>query len=260
MAMDAVHILIQRETGFVLVLVRVAAMLAAIPAVGGAGVPNLVKVWLAVATALALVPVVPIAAPGRDAWSVGVGMMGEALIGAAIGLAVRMIFAAVDVGAELAGLQMGFGIATVFDPSSDRQLSLIGQLYGVVTLLVFFAVDGHHLVLAALAESFRLVPSLGFYPSSALVDGLMRLASAMFALGLQVALPVVAALLLASAALGILGRVVPQMNVLLMSFPITMGLGLVVMGASLSLFGGLFVEQTRGLEGTLAGLLGAMTR
>jgi flagellar biosynthetic protein FliR len=162
------------------------------------------------------------------------------------------------VGAELAGLQMGYGIATVFDPTSGRQISLIGQLYAVVALLIFFAVDGHHLLLYALVESFRLVPSLTFYPSGDLVDGLMRLAGAMFVTGVQVAMPVVAAMLLANAALGILGRVVPQMNVLLMSFPITMGLGLLVIGASLSLFGALFADQTRGLGDTLSGLMNTM--
>jgi flagellar biosynthetic protein FliR len=256
--MEAVHVLIQGKTEFVLVLIRVAAMLAAMPVVRGLGVPNPVKVWLAVAIALVLLPVVTIRTAAPDAWSLAVGFVGEALIGAAIGLAVGLIFAAVDVGAELAGLQMGYGIATVFDPTSGRQISLIGQLYGIVALLIFFVVDGHHLLLYALVESFRLVPSLTFYPSGDLVDGLMRLASGMFVTGVQVAAPVVAAMLLASAALGILGRVVPQMNVLLMSFPITMGLGLLVIGASLSLFGSLFADQTRGLGGTLSGLMGTM--
>ncbi|MBI3608639.1 MAG: flagellar biosynthetic protein FliR [Nitrospirae bacterium] len=256
--MEAVHVLIQGETEFVLVLIRVAAMLAAIPVVGGLGVPNLVKVWFAVAIALALLPVVTIRLDSSHAWALGVGFVGEALIGAAIGLAVRLVFAAVDVGAELAGLQMGFGIATVFDPTSSRQISLIGQLYGLVAMLIFFAVDGHHLVLYALVESFRVVPSLTFFPSRDLIEGLMRLAGAMFVTGVQVAVPVVTAMLLASAALGIMGRVVPQMNVLMMSFPVTMGLGLIVVGASLSLFGGIFAEQTRGLGGTLSGLMGTM--
>jgi flagellar biosynthetic protein FliR len=256
--MSVVHVLVQREGEFVMVLVRVAAVLSAIPVVGGLSIPNLIKVWLAVAVALALVPVVAPTAASLDPWSMGVGLAGEAAIGLAIGLAVRIIFAAVDVGAELAGLQMGFGVAMVFDPASGRQVSLIGQLYGVLTMLVFFAINGHHVVLYALAESFRLVPSLGFYPSAGMMDGLMRLTAGMFSTGLQIALPVVAALLLANAALGILGRVVPQMNVLLMSFPVTMGVGLLVVGASLSLCVGLFADHVRTLDGTLSGLMRTM--
>ncbi|MFZ5861428.1 MAG: flagellar biosynthetic protein FliR [Nitrospirota bacterium] len=258
--MSALHVVIQREAEFVLVLARVAAILAAIPVVGGLSVPNIIKVWLAVAVALALVPVVAPAATAVDPWSAGIGLLGETMIGLAIGLAIRLVFAAVDMGAELAGLQMGFGLAMVFDPSSGRQVSLISQLYGVVTMLVFFAINGHHFVFHALAESFHRVPAVGFYPGAGLIDGLMRLTSGMFATALQVALPVVAALLLASAALGILGRVVPQMNVLLMSFPVTMGVGLLVVGASLSLFVGLFADQVRALDGTLNGLVRAMAR
>lgn len=253
-----VNSLIENETAFLLVLARTAAFVAAIPFIGSLAVPHRVRILVVLALTFVLAPVVRISTYPGDPAALGVGLLSEGLIGLAMGLGVRVIFAAVEVGAEMVGLQMGMGIANVFDPVSSRQISLIGRFYGMITALIFFLMDGHHAILRALLRSFDWIPFMGFSPSVTLMDQVVRLGGAVFELGVRVGMPVMAALLLTNLGIGILTRVVPQINALLFSFPVTIGIGLLIIGASLSLFMGWMQAQMAGLEGTLNGLLSGM--
>lgn len=250
--------LLRNETSFLLILFRVSAFLMALPIFGGGGVPMPIKVILAVSISVILFQILEIETVPLTIGSFTVGIIGEILIGVVIGLGARLVFAAVEIGGEIVGLQMGFGIANVFDPVSNRQVGLIGQLQNLVASLIFLVTNAHHIILRALVHSFRFAPSLGFYPSEALVGHLMRLGGEMFVLGMKIGIPVMVALLLANVAIGILSRVVPQINALLFSFPVTIGLGLLVIGTSLPLFVGLMRNQMVGLEDVVFKLLMGM--
>jgi len=251
--MEWVQPLFRYETAFVLILFRVASFLSVLPMMGG--LPGLIKVALALAVSLILMPITPIEAapPTVSAWVVG--LAGEMMIGWVIGLGSRLIFATVELGGELAGLQMGFGIANVLDPNSNQPVPLIEQFYTVLAILVFFGIHADHLVIRALVQSFSLLPPMTFAPIGVPIGPLVHAAGQLFVIGMRIAIPVTIALLLANVALGILSRIVPQMNVWLMSYPITISLGLLVMGATLSLFVALLQHQMAGLEGTIGGLL-----
>lgn len=256
--MSWVQPLFQYETSFVLILFRVASFIAALPMVGGRSLPGLIKVSLALAVSLILVPIVPMPAPPSTVSAWVIGLVGEMVMGWVIGLGSQLIFAAVDLGGEVAGLQMGFGIASVLDPNSNQPTPLIQQFYTLLAVLVFFGIHADHLVIRALVHSFAFLPPLSASPTGVPMEALVRTAGQLFVVGMKIALPVTMALLLANVALGILSRVVPQMNVWLMSFPVTIGLGLLVMGATLSLFMALLQDQMAGLEGTIGGLLRGM--
>jgi flagellar biosynthetic protein FliR len=239
----------------VLILFRVASFLSVLPMMGGRSLPGLIKVALALAVSLILVPITPMqpGPPTVSAWVVG--LAGEMMIGWVIGFGARLIFAAVELGGEIAGLQMGFGIANVLDPSSNQPVPLIEQFYTLLAILVFFGIHADHSVIRALVQSFSLIPPLSFMPSGLPIGRLIQAAGELFVIGMRMAIPVTIALLLANVALGIMSRVVPQMNVWLMSYPITISLGLLVMGATLSLTLALLQSQLAGLEGTIGGLL-----
>ncbi len=256
--MSWVQPLFQYETGFVLILFRVASFLMAMPITGGGGLPGLVKVSLVLAVSLVLVPIVPMPSPPSTLSAWLIGLISEMMIGWVIGLGSQLIFAAVDLGGEIVGLQMGFGIASVLDPTSNQPMPLIDQLYTLFAVLVFFGIHADHLVIRALVQSFGLIPPMTFGSTGIPMGLLVRTAGQLFVTGMKIAIPVTMALLLANVALGILSRVVPQMNVWLMSFPITIGLGFLVMGATLSLFVALLQDQISGLEGTIGGLLREM--
>ncbi len=260
--MISVYPFLQYESSFMLILFRVTSFLSALPVMGGRTLPSQIKAGLALSVTFVLLPIVPLGSPPVSppstvsAWVIG--LAGEAVIGWTIGLAVRLIFAAVDLGGEVMGIQMGFGIASVFDPVSNRPVPLIGQFYVLVATVVFFSIHADRPILQALVQSFTLIPPLTLSPAAPPVGPLVRLSGQLFILGMKIAVPVTLTLLLVNLALGILSRIVPQMNVWLMSFSITTGLGLFVIGATLSFFVALVQNQMGGLSETIGALLRAM--
>ncbi len=222
---------------FSLVLIRTGALFFSLPMFGARGVPVMVKVGMAMAFSWALLPILPLpdrAAPqGVLQW--GLVSIREAAIGLAIGWMVHLVLAAVPLAGHVLGYQMGFGLANLMDPVGQQQLSVTAHLLNLMALWLFFVLDGHHLLVTVLFESFRWSPPGG------LVDGAW-----MRALGTEagrtlfwntavLAGPLLAILLLLQAALGIMARVVPQMNVFIVAVPLQSAIGLLGLGAGLGL-------------------------
>jgi flagellar biosynthesis protein FliR len=218
-------------------LVRILALLAAAPVLGNTAIPMRVKIGLGVLITLILAPAIgPL--PGLEPASpAGLLVLSQqVVIGLAMGFAMRIVFSAVELAGEIAGLQMGLGFATFFTPHSDGSTLVVGKFLGLLATLVFLSLNGHLLMLSVLAESFSAFP-ISAEPFSA--GGWRRLAEwggTIFLAGLQLALPVVAALLIVNLALGILTRASPQLNVFAVGFPITLMVGMVVLMLSLPYF------------------------
>jgi flagellar biosynthetic protein FliR len=153
----------------------------------------------------------------------------QIVIGVAMGLAMRIVFTAVDMAGELIGLQMGLGFATFFDHIHGVNSPVVAQLLGLIAMLFFLALNGHLLVVSALAESFMLMPVGGnpFSPQAAY--SLVSWGGHIFAAGFTLALPVLAALVITNLALGVLTRAAPQLNIFAVGFPITLMLGFVML-------------------------------
>ena len=153
-----------------------------------------------------------------------------------MGLAMRVIFAAVEAAGEIAGLQMGLGFATLIIPESDGSTLVIGQFLGLLAALMFLSIDGHLMMIDTLNESFVAFP-VSSQPFSA--GGLALLADwggKIFAAGVWLSLPLIAVLLISNLALGILTRASPQLNLLSVGFPITLGVGMAALLLSLPHF------------------------
>src|SRR3989338_3561573 len=156
-----------------------------------------------------------------------------------MGFTMRLIFTAVELAGELAGLQMGLGFATFFDPINASHTPVIGRWFGMLAALAFLAMNGHLYMLSALAESFHTLPIGSMMPT----NGLYAVAGwggSIFAYGLQIALPLVATLLSVNIALGILTRAAPQLNLFAIGFPITLAIGFFVLALAMSSFAPLF--------------------
>ncbi len=211
-------------------LVRILALFSVAPLLSHRAIPVRVKVALGVAIALVLVPVVP-APPITDVMSgAGLALLAQnILIGVILGFAVRLIFAALELTGELIGLQMGLSFAGFFNPASGMAQNAVGSFMSLLALLMFIAIDGHLLLLHALAESFRLFPLVGDGGSGALPMSPIEVARAgatMFSIALSLALPFLAVMLLTNIVLGVLARVAPQLNVFAVGFPLTILVGL----------------------------------
>lgn len=217
-----------------LVLARIAGLVVAAPVFGHLLVPPRVRAVLALALAAVLTPLVPPPPElPRDLWALAGAMATESMLGTLIGLVAQFVFAGVQLGGQIAGMQMGFGLANLIDPQSQAQVTIVAQWEALLALLVFLALDVHHLLLRALLESFRTAPP-GTVGLGALgLRGAVSLAGDLFSVGVRIAAPVLVALLLTNAALGVLSRTIPQVNVFVVGFPLNVGVGLIMLGASL---------------------------
>lgn len=239
--------------GFLWPLTRILGLIAAAPVFGNLSIPFQVKVGLGVMLALIIAPTVP-ALPAMDPMSLAglLILLQQFVIGAAMGFAMRIVFAAVEMAGEIAGLTMGFGFAQFFDPATRGRSSAISQFLSLLTILVFVASNLHLSLLAALAESFLTLPV-----SSAPLNGEMFHQFALwggriFSSGVQLALPLIAALLITNIALGILTRAAPQLNLFGIGFPITLGAGFAMLALMLPYMatplGNLFHEALRFIQ------------
>jgi len=179
----------------------------------------------------------------------------ESALGVLLGLVAQFIFAGVQLGGQLAGIQMGFGIANLIDPQSHAQVTIIAQWQQLMTLLAFLVLDAHHLLIRALLESFRTAPPGAVGLAAAGVGRAVELAGSLFVLGARIAAPVLIVLLLTNGALGVLARTIPQLNVFVVGFPVNVGVGLLVLGASLPFTIRLLAARFTELEPALAGLV-----
>jgi flagellar biosynthetic protein FliR len=220
--------------GLIWPLTRILGLLAASPVFGHSRVPTSIKLGLGLLLALVIAPTVP-AVPAADPFSyAGLLILAQQLlIGVAMGFAMRIVFGAVEMAGELGSLTMGLGFATFFDPNSQGRSSAISQFLTLVATTVFLTVNAHLLLLEALAESFVSLPISAQPLGGASFKLLADWGSKIFSSGLQLALPVIAALLITNVALGILTRAAPQLNLFGIGFPITLGVGFVVLALSL---------------------------
>ena len=216
---------------FFLTLTRISVIVATSPLFGSRTVPALAKASLAVLLSVVVLPLntqglTPVS---EDVFGLVLALAREVLLGALVGFSSAMMFTAMQMAAHLAGLQMGFAFANVLDPMNQNQISLLDQLYSMLTVLVFLAINGHHLLIMAIQRTFEIVPLNTFALSSVMVDKIVVLASQLLVISARIALPILAALLLADVSLGIIARVVPQLNVFFLGLPLKVGLGLVML-------------------------------
>lgn len=212
-------------------LVRILGLIAIAPPFGNQTVPMQVKVVFGILLALTVSPSIPVPA-GIDPLSLS-GVMVTAqqmVIGLGLGFVMRLVFAAVELAGTLSAMTMGLGFATFFDPESAGQSSAISQFMVLIVTMLFFSLNIHLVLITALIDSFSTIPV-----SMSIREGfdLYRLViwgQEMFITGLRLSLPIVAALLITNVSMGILTRAAPQLNLFGIGFPITIGVGFLMLG------------------------------
>ena len=181
-------------------------------------------------------------------------MIQQVIIGLAMGFTMRLIFNAVEMAGELAGLQMGLGFASFYDPVNAVHSAIIAQWLGIIASLAFLSMNGHLYMLSALAESFHTLP-IGNMMSAQELRGVASWGGSIFAYALQVSLPILAALLITNIALGILTRAAPQLNLFAVGFPITLAIGFFVLALSIPYFSPLLDRFAQEGLGTMLNLV-----
>jgi len=149
----------------------------------------------------------------------------ELMVGLVIGFVVTLTFSAVQLAGQLLDLNMGLAMMNVLDPTSNAQIPLMGNLLNIIATLVFLAINGHHLLITAIMDSYAIIPLGTAVITNQVTEALMIMASQMFVIGVKIAAPMVSALFLTIVALGILNRAVPQVNVFIIGMPLQFAVG-----------------------------------
>jgi len=237
------------------VVFRTAGIFAALPVLGSRTIPMQLKTGVVLLLGLVLAPLLPPLHLPADPLLLAVGMVNEVVIGLVIGLAVRLFFTSLELAGDLMGSQMGFSVAQLIDPMTAHQTPLVASLQTVLASLTFLALNAQYLVVRSVATSFDTIAPFTGHLSAGLAEDVLLLTQQVFIVALKLAAPVLATVLVVNVLMAILGRTVPQLNVFVMSFPVTIACGLAVMALALPYSIGLFESEFVRLDGTLQGLL-----
>ena len=218
---------------FALAFFRLAAMMLFAPLFGSARIPRRVKVMMALVIAMLVtssINTTGLRLPG-SIWGMTVGIGSEILFGLAMGTIVSFVFIAAQWAGEIIGQQMGLNISEVLDPQFGAAGSLVGDMYFMLTMVVFLSplVNGHHALIRGVRASFDALPLGAVVIDRDLLEMVVGLLQASAALAVQLAAPMLMTMLIVDLALGCIGKAMPQMNVMAMGLSIRALLGMLVL-------------------------------
>jgi len=230
---------------FAIIFMRMSAIIFIMPIIGSSTVPAMAKITLV--GALSMITLQSINMPPLDLtmsiWQFAVLASSEVLIGLTIGFSTQLVFSSVQLAGHIIGFQMGFAIVNVLDPATNSQVSITAQFQNIMALLIFLTIGGHHMLISASVASFHFIPALGFEPNAGIVEMMINLTKNVFIVGIKLAAPIMATLFFLNVGLGLIARTVPQMNVFIVGFPLQIGIGLFMLGATAPIFFAVFRDS-----------------
>jgi flagellar biosynthesis protein FliR len=222
---------------------RASGLMVFCPFLGSDAIPAPVKAVLALLMTVLLHPLHGPAALAVNGWQWAQIAVSETMIGLVLGLTANFLFESALVAGQILGVQIGYSLANVFDPQTQADTPVLGQMNQLVALLIFLSLDVHHWLLRALGRSFSYLPPGAAPATLGLAGGLLHAAGGIFLAGLQIAAPSLVATLVADVALGFLGKASPQLPVLFVGIALKNLLGLAVLLGAIGYWPRLFSEQ-----------------
>ncbi len=220
--------------GFLLVLSRVGGLFVLAPVFSAAMIPMRIKLTLAMAISLALMP---IAVHGQtvplDAGAYSLLLLKEIGIGLVFAFPMALVGAAVQAGASILDTLVGFSFSSILDPMNNQQTAILGQFYTLFAVLVLLMSGGDHLMIEGLGASYRALPLTAYPHIGGLTAGAVGVFAQVWVIGLEIAAPAMVALVITDAAIGLISRAVPQMNVFVVGMPAKILVGMTVIAATL---------------------------
>lgn len=241
----------------VLVGARVGGLVLVAPVFSARPVPMTIKTGLVVMLSILMVPVAQSQLTGPPVLN-PMSILGETMVGFALGIGAALLIGAAESAGELLSIQIGLSGAAIVDPMSAQQSTSLGQLMHLFAIVLMLTLNGHFVMLDALAVSARRIP-VGTVPAIAEgMRGLVSLGGTLFAMGLQFAAPVIAVVLVANVALAVLSRAAPQLNILQLAFPIQIIVGLGTLLATLPFISAWFLGWEASYDALLTRAIGAL--
>lgn len=212
-------------------IVRPGALFMMAPGFGGQQVPAPARIGLTVLTAFALAPVVTI--PDGPSVGIVITVLREVAIGLSLGLAARAMVAGAELAGHICSQQIGFSYAATVNPEGGARNGVLASLYGMLAVFTWLGIGGHHLLLRALHASYEGLPIGAGNIDASLLTSVREVMALVFTVGIRLAAPLVAVLLLVEVAVGLISRAAPALSFYVIGDPIRMAVGLVVVGATI---------------------------
>lgn len=245
---------------FACVFLRTMGLFVTAPILGARFVPAQVKVALSLLMAFFLTSSITVATTPATLFGWLVAATGEVLFGLFMGTCASIVLAAVEVAGHVVDTEIGFSMANVIDPAFGGTSALMGTFKYLLISVIFMAMNGHHLFLWGLSESFNVLPAGLAYLPSAWAEVAVQAAGRMLLIAVVLSCPVWASLLITDVALGVLARSVPQLNIFVVGMPVKALVGLAVLSASLGFYGAFTEEISLSVRTMLESLLGVFAR
>jgi flagellar biosynthesis protein FliR len=236
------HFSEEQTAGFILVLARISPLFILAPLLSSKMVPARARAIVAVGLALGIYPIAVHAGDGQripmEIWALGGLVLKEMLVGLAFSFALGALFAAIQVAGSLLDTLIGFSFGALVDPITGTNGGMLNQLYALIGVMIFIAINGDAWVVQGLARSYEAIPLTDAPDMGSLVEGAQVAFTGIFGAAIEICAPVLLAVLLTDVAFGLVSRVMPQLNVFAVGFPAKVTVGLVLVGASLPFLAG----------------------
>jgi len=220
---------------FMLVLARVSVFLFLFPIFRSSAIPTQLKMALSLVLTLLFYTVVPVdpARFPKDVPTFGLMLGAEVLVGFTLGLCLRIFFAGIQLAGQIIGFQIGFAMINVMDPQSGENISIMDQIGYWVCLVIFLVLNGHHIIIMSMIDSFELVPVGGFVMHDAIAPRILDVGAGLFVNAVKISAPVIAVLTFINTGFGLVAKFSPQTNVMIVAFPVKIAVGLIFFSMTL---------------------------
>jgi flagellar biosynthesis protein FliR len=222
---------------FLLIFIRVGVILFILPFFNSKTIPVIAKVGLTFIITILLYPVTTVQMMDLPKNTLGLAqlILGEIIVAMILGMMVQVLFEGVKIMGQLVGFQTGFSIANVIDPQSGAQVSILSNMAYLMAMVLFLILNGHHILLNALRESFEIIQIGTLRLNRDLMREMINHMSQMFVIGIKIGAPAIAALIFTKIVFGLVTKLIPQMNIMIVAFPLQIIIGLIFFGVSLRL-------------------------
>ncbi len=238
------ELMIEKLLGFMMVLTRISAFFIVLPVFGWKSIPIRIKVAITVLVTIFFSMITPSAIEPREVSLLEAILLlvNEATYGLALGLIVYLVFATVKFSGRIIERQMGLAMAQILDPLTGEQAQPLGMLLETIFILLFLSANGHHMFLLIISRSYEAFPAGNIPTMAVLASGIIKAGSTLLMAGLRLSAPILAAFLVLMVALAVLARIVPEMNILFISLPLRVGLGLLMAAIFVPFINGFVAE------------------
>ncbi len=223
---------------FIFVFVRIISVLTSAPVFSNKNFPVLAKIGLSLIISYLIFTFID---KGNiqvevSLWFIVTNVLKEVVTGLVIGFSVNLIFYAVSFAGSLMGFDIGLAMANVFNPSEGTQNNVIGEYIYILAILVFLLINGHHYVIRGITYSFTIIPLGNYTITTGVYEFIIKMGAAVFVLAVKIASPIMVTFFLVHLGAGILARIIPQMQVFFVLYPLKIGLGIFLLVATIPLY------------------------